>query len=194
MQYTDIYIKKQDLSLNLYYKHYICDTDSDLKHKVILLFAAVILIVIATIIKNNKEVIKEDLKNNSILPLDYHYFYYGNSEGPKWLAIKDNTNVLGPGLIKRTNKTQEEFPEVYQILPPEGQVNGFMEWSFLDEKGNETGYPSFDVFLGYSARSREAGVTPNLFYLYKDLTAHYKSKYPEAGIKAVVVSYTLEIN
>jgi hypothetical protein len=45
MQYTDIYIKKQDLSLNLYYKHYICDTDSDLKHKVILLFAAVILIV-----------------------------------------------------------------------------------------------------------------------------------------------------
>ena len=33
---------------------------------------------------------------------------------------------------------QEEFPEVYQILPPEGQVNGFMEWSFLDEEGNET--------------------------------------------------------
>lgn len=115
---------------------------------------------------DNKEVIEEDLKNNSILPLDYHYFYYGNSEGPKWLAIKDDTNVLGPGLIKRTNKTQEEFPEVYRILLPEGQVNGFMEWSFLDEEGNETGYPSFDVFLGYSARSREAGVTPNLFYLY----------------------------
>lgn len=143
---------------------------------------------------DNKEVIEEDLKNNSILPLDYHYFYYGNSEGPKWLAIKDDTNVLGPGLIKRTNKTQEEFPEVYRILLPEGQVNGFMEWSFLDEEGNETGYPSFDVFLGYSARSREAGVTPNLFYLYKDLTTHYKSKYPEAGVKAVVVSYTIEIN
>lgn len=116
MQYTDIYIKKQDLSLNLYYKHYICD----LKHKVILLFAAVILIVIATIIKNNKEVIEEDLKNNSILPLEYHYFYYAHSEGPKWLAIKDDISVLG--------------------------------------------------------------------------TAHYKSKYPEAGVKAVVVSYTIEIN
>ena len=156
----------------------------------ILLFAAVILIVIATIIKNNKEVIEEDLKNHSILPLEYHYFYYGNSEGPKWLAIKDDISVLGPGLIKRTNKTQEEFPEVYQILPPEGQVNGFMEWSFLDEKGNETGYPSFDVLIGYSA----SGVTPNLFYLYKDLTAHYKSKHPEAGVKAVVVSYAIEIN
>lgn len=50
-QCTDIYVKKQDLSLNLYYKHYICDTDSDLKHKVILLFATVILIVIAKVIK-----------------------------------------------------------------------------------------------------------------------------------------------
>lgn len=143
---------------------------------------------------DNKEVIEEDLKNHSILPLDYHYFYYAHSEGPKWLAIKDDISVLGPGLIKRTNKTQEEFPEVYQILPPERQVNGFMEWSFLDEEGNETGYPSFDVFLGYSARSREAGVTSNLFYLYKDLTAHYKSKYPDAGVKAVVVSYAIEIN
>ena len=143
---------------------------------------------------DNKEVIEEDLKNNSILPLEYHYFYYAHSEGPKWLAIKDDISVLGPGLIKRTNKAQEEFPEVYQILPPEGQVNGFMEWSFLDEEGNETSYPSFDVFLGYSARSREAGVTSNLFYLYKDLTAHYKSKYPDAGVKAVVVSYAIEIN
>lgn len=139
---------------------------------------------------DNKEVIEEDLKNNSILPLDYHYFYYAHSEGPKWLVIKDDTNVLGPGLIKRTNRTQEEFPEVYQILPPDGQVNGFMEWSFLDEEGNETGYPSFDVLIGYSA----SGVTPNLFYLYKDLTAHYKSKYPEAGVKAVVVSYAIEVN
>lgn len=69
---------------------------------------------------DNKEVIEEDLKNNSILPLDYHYFYYAHSEGPKWLAIKDDISVLG--------------------------------------------------------------------------TAHYKSKYPEAGVKAVVVSYAIEIN
>ena len=69
--------------------------------------------------------IEEDLKNNSILPLEYHYFYYAHSyyahsEGPKWLAIKDDISVLG--------------------------------------------------------------------------TAHYKSKYPEAGVKAVVVSYAIEIN
>ena len=69
---------------------------------------------------DNKEVIEGDLKNHSILPLEYHYFYYAHSEGPKWLAIKDDISVLG--------------------------------------------------------------------------TAHYKSKYPEAGVKAVVVSYAIEIN
>ncbi len=141
---------------------------------------------------DNKEVIEEDLKNNSILPLDYHYFYYAHSEGAKWMAVKDDTNVLGPGLIKRTNKTQEEFPEVYNILPPEGQVNGFMEWSFLDEDGNETSYPSFDVFYGDFEFNGD--MMPTTFYLYKDLTAHYKSKYPDAGVKAVVVSYAIEIN
>ena len=50
----------------------------------------------------------------------YHYFYYAHSEGPKWLAIKDDISVLG--------------------------------------------------------------------------TAHYKSKYSDAGVKAVVVSYAIEIN
>lgn len=143
---------------------------------------------------DNKEVIEEDLRNNSILPLDYHYLYYGNSEGPKWFAINNDINALGPGLIKKTDKTQEELPEVYKILPPEGQVNGFMEWSFLDEDGNETGYPSFDVFVGPAAKSKSVDLTPNIVYLYKDLTEHYKRKYPEAGVKAVVVSYTIAIN
>lgn len=135
-------------------------------------------------------VIEEDLRNNSILPLGYHYIYYGSGEGPKWVVIKDDTNVLGPGMIKRTNKNPEEYPEVYKILPPEGQVNGFMEWAFLDEKGNGTGYPSFDVFLGYSAKS---GLQPHLLSLYKDLTEYYKNKYPKAEVEAVVVSYAIEI-
>lgn len=63
-----------------------------------------------------------------------------------------------------------------------------MEWSFLDESGNETNYPSFDVFLGCSTKSGSAGPTPDL-YFYKDLTEYYKEKYPDGGVKAVVVSY-----
>jgi hypothetical protein len=34
------------------------------------------------------------------------------------------------------------------VIWSEGNVNGsMMGWSFLDEEGNETNYPSFDVFI-----------------------------------------------
>lgn len=143
---------------------------------------------------DNKEVIEEDLENNSILPLDHHYLLYGYNEEylGKWCAIKDDTQVLGPWLIKGTDKTQEEFPEIYNMLPPEGQIQGFMEWLFLDEEGNATNHPSFDVFLGYSAKSGRMGSTPDLVYLYKDLTEYYKNKYPGSGVRAVVVSYAFK--
>ena len=76
-------------------------------------------------------------------------------------------------------------------MPPEGQVQAFMEWSFLDEEGNAKNYPSFDVFLGCSTESKSAVTTPDL-YFYKDLTEYYKGKYPDGGVKAVVVSYTFK--
>lgn len=62
---------------------------------------------------------------------------------------------------------------------------------FLDEQGKETGYPSFDVFITRSAKSKNVDLTPNVVYLYKDLTEYYKNKYPQAGVKTVVVSYTV---
>lgn len=140
---------------------------------------------------DNKAVVEEDLKTYPILPLDYHYLLYSGFDEEylgKWIAIKDDTNVWGPGLIKGINRNSEEIPEIYNLMPPEGQVQAFMEWSFLDESGNETNYPSFDVFLGCSTKSGSAGPTPDL-YFYKDLTEYYKEKYPDGGVKAVVVSY-----
>lgn len=47
---------------------------------------------------------------------------------------------------KSENKDPEEMPDSYKLLPPKGNVEGFMEWTFLDEYGNENNYPSFDVF------------------------------------------------
>lgn len=41
------------------------------------------------------------------------------------------------------------------VIWSEENVNGsMMRWSFLDEEGNETNYPSFDVFVGRSAKSK----------------------------------------
>lgn len=144
---------------------------------------------------DNKEVIEEDLNNNSILPLDYHYMLYrGEDSSLRWIVIKDDSNTLGPCIIKSENKDLEKMPESYKLLPWEGNVYGFMGWQFLDEEGNETNYPSFDVFVSRSTKSRTFNPAPNTVYLYKDLTEYYKNKYPEAGVKTVVVSYTVSIN
>ena len=144
---------------------------------------------------DNKEVIEENLNNNSILPLDYHYMLYrGEDSSLRWIAIKDDKNTIGPCIIISRNKDPEKMPESYKLLPWEGNVYGFMGWQFLDEEGNETNYPSFDVFASRSTKSRPFNPAPNTVCLYKDLTEYYKNKYPETGVKAVVVSYTIEIN
>lgn len=141
---------------------------------------------------DQKEVIETDLKENSIIPLGYHYLIYrGRDALVRWFAIKDDKNTLGPCIIKCENKDPEKMPESYKLLPLEGNVYGFMGWLFLDEEGNETNYPSFDVFVGRTTKSKSFNPAPNTVYLYKDLTEHYKNKYPEAGVKAIVISYTI---
>lgn len=142
----------------------------------------------------NKELIEEVLKANPILPLDYHYLLYRDEDNhPKGIAIKDDDDLFGPSIIKSTNRNPEEMPESYKLLPPEEQVQGFMEWTFSDESGNATDYPSFDVFVAHSSRSKSVGPAPDLVCLYKDLTEHYKNQYLDAGVKTVVVSFTIDI-
>ena len=144
---------------------------------------------------NNQKLIEEELEKKSLIPLDFHYIFWRSEDKfLRCIAIKDDNNALEPCIIKSENKDPEEMPDSYKLLPPKGNVEGFMEWTFLDEYGNENNYPSFDVFLGRSAKSRNVDLTPDIAYLYKDLSKYYKNKYPQAGIKAVVVSYIIAIN
>lgn len=140
----------------------------------------------------DKELIEEDLKVNSILPPQCHYLLYGSGFS-EWIIIDNENNVLGQGDLKKINKDPKEFPESYKILPPEGKIHGCMEWTFLDESGNGTAYPSFDVFLAEASKTKSEYI-PNITpCLYRDLTEYYKNKYPEVGVKTVVVCYAIEI-
>ena len=143
---------------------------------------------------NNQKLIEEELKKKSFIPLDFHYMLWRSEDKfLRCIAIKDDNNTLGPCIIKNENKAPEEMPESYKLLPPEGNVFGYGKWTFLDEHGNETNYLSFDVFMGRSAKSRNVDLTPDVAYLYKDLSEYYKNKYPQAGVKTVVVSYAISI-
>ncbi len=142
----------------------------------------------------NKSLIEDDLKMNTLLPLDYHFLYYNSTGGfLKWIGIHDKSRVFGPYIVKNAHKNPEEMPESYKLLPPEGRiVAGSNEWTFLDESEHPVNPLTFDVFIGYTALTKSAGPTPNTIFLYKDLSQFYQSKYPDAGVKTVVISYTLQ--
>lgn len=142
---------------------------------------------------DNKSLIEDDLKMNTLLPLDYHFLYYNSTGGfLKWIGIHDKSRVFGPYIVKNAHKNPEEMSESYKLLPPEGRiVAGGNEWTFLDESEHPVNPLTFDVFIGYTALTKSAGPTPNTFFLYKDLSQFYQSKYPDAGVKTVVISYTL---
>lgn len=139
----------------------------------------------------NAELIEKDVKDHALLPLDYRYrMYRGKSGMLKWIGILDDNRAWGPFMIKTVSKKPGEMPESYKKLPPEGRIIGQGEWTFLDDTGNATDYPSFDVFIGYGTQTKSEPLSPNTCYFYKDLTRHYQEKYPDAGVKTVVVAYT----
>lgn len=141
---------------------------------------------------DNKDLIEQDLKDNSLIPLDYHdMLYRGEDNFLRCIALHDSDKVLGPYIIQTKNKAPEEMPESYKILPPDAQIVGYGEWIFLDEAETPIDNLSFDVFMGYATQTKDVDRTPSAIYLYKDLTEHYKTKYPEANVGTVVISYTL---
>ena len=141
---------------------------------------------------DNKELIEQDLKDNSLIPLDYHdMLYRGEDATLKWIALQDDNKVFGPYIIQSKSKAPEEMPESYKVLPPDAQIVGYGEWTFLDEAENSIDNLSFDVFMGYATQTKDVDRTPSAIYLYKDLTEYYQTEYPEANVETVVISYML---
>ncbi len=63
-----------------------------------------------------------------------------------WIAIKDNNTMLSPKFIKSTNKNPKNF-RILILCSPKGNVMGCMEWTFLNEYGNETDIPRLMFLL-----------------------------------------------
>lgn len=130
------------------------------------------------------------MKENSLIPLDYHDMLYRDEDAIlKCIALQDDNKVLGPYIIQTKSKAPEEMPESYKILPPDAQIVDYGECIFLDEAETPIDNLSFDVFMGYATQTKDVDRTPRAIYLYKDLTEYYKTKYPEANVKTVVISY-----
>lgn len=151
--------------------------------------------------------VDEYLKGCNPFPADGKFLLYGPGLS-KWMMLDSSGNMTGKGVISRKDKESSDFPEAYRILPPAGgQAYAYMEWTFLDDKGEKEIWPPFDVVIAEASADRssapmsgenssgmpqtkEAPWTP---YLYIDLTDDCRAQFPEASVTAAVISLELEL-
>lgn len=91
---------------------------------------------------------------------------------------------------KLIGKEPTEFPESYKLLLPESKVSGYGEFNFVTGDDIEDSVMQYDVFI--YAQNRTPAPQNVEIWLYKDLTAYYQNKYPEANVKAVVIRYMVK--
>ncbi|WP_290539961.1 DUF4377 domain-containing protein [Alistipes sp.] len=136
-----------------------------------------------------KELIEKDLKENLPFMVGASVIAYGRGWS-RWIALDKEGRMLGNGDLKSENVAFSSFPDSYKLLPLKG-VQGYQQWTFLGVNDKEQ--VSFDAFISrepIGGSPANIGLTP---WLYKDVTAVYKAKYPAAGVKTVVYSLGLPI-
>lgn len=129
----------------------------------------------------NKEIIENNLKSDISIPWNCKIMSTNNC-----YALWNNENkIIDYGSVRGVSKEPTLFPEVYKTLPPDVQIKGCGELFFTSNtKDNERHYDTF-----YTSFYGSPYPNKTLVYLYKDFTEYYKQKYPEAMVKAVVVSF-----
>lgn len=149
----------------------------------------------------------EFFKDNYPFPEDGKCLLYGPGLS-KWMMLDASGNMTAKGIIGKKGKEPADIPEAYRILPPQGEA--YMEWTFLDEKGEKEMWPPFDVFIAEASSDRssspfsganrsdvpqtkEAPLRRWSPYLYIDLTDDCRAQFPESGVTAAVASLELEL-
>lgn len=148
---------------------------------------------------DDKETIENDLKSSTDIPAGALLL---NDAKTRWQLCDKENAIQAYGTLQLRNKDSSEFPESYLNLPPSGNVTGSMEWTFIYTFGGNRTELSYDVFItapalkNTSDKSIAVKRTPVTRYynasLYKDMTDYYTRKYPDAGVRTVVYSLTLE--
>ena len=138
---------------------------------------------------DKKEDIENDIKTDATYKFGGLRYYITFSNVNKWFLLNNDMHTVGQGILIRKSKDQAEFPDTYKLLPPESKIAGYGELVFVNGDDTENPIMQYDIFISAKSRMYQTmGV-----WLYKDLTAYYQSKYPEANVKAVAIRYTTKI-
>ena len=142
---------------------------------------------------DKKEDIENDLETDATYKFGGLRCYISFTGTRKWFLLDADMHTIDKGTLITRNKDITEFPEIYKLLPPESKVFGYGEFNFVTGDDMEDSVMQYDVFISARNRSRDVAPQNVEIWLYKDLTAYYQNKYPEANVKAVVIRYMVKI-
>ena len=140
---------------------------------------------------------KEDIENDLNTDATYKFgglrYYFCFAGMRKWFLLDADMHTIDKGTLITRNKDITEFPDTYKLLPPESKIASNGEFNFVKGDDMEDSVMQYDAFISAQNWSRDLAPQNVDIWLYKDLTAYYQSKYPEANVKAVVIRYTVKI-
>lgn len=142
---------------------------------------------------DKKEEIENDLKADASYKFNGMRYHIEFPKG-KWFLLDKDMNTIEQGILIVKHKEPTELPETYKLLPPEQQIAGHGHFDFVTNTAPDSPVLQFDAFIVRQSHSgKYAGPTADYYLLfYKDLTAYYQSKYPDANVKAVVIRYEVK--
>lgn len=135
---------------------------------------------------DKKEEIENDLKTDD--SYKFNSMRCSIEFAKKWFLLDKDMNTIEQGSLIDIHKESSEFPETYKLLPPEQQITGVQQYDFVTDAAPDNPVMQFDAFISFRFSPYEVlGI-----WFYKDLTAYYQSKYPDANVKAVVIRYEVK--
>ena len=138
---------------------------------------------------DQKDEIENDLKTDATYKFGGLRCYIAFTGTRKWFLLDVDMHIVNQGFLISRGKEPTEFPESYKLLLPESKVSGYGEFNFVTGDDIEDSVMQYDVIY---AQNRTPAPQNVEIWLYKDLTAYYQNKYPEANVKAVVIRYMVK--
>lgn len=134
--------------------------------------------------------IENDLKtDNSYRFGDSRYYL---CSGDKWFKVDSYMGTEEQGVIAWKSKESGRFPESYKgIMPQDYQMVTSGQLGFIVESSLIEPMMSYDVLISRQFPTKSNDGEKYLLWLFKDLTAYYHSKFPEANVRAVAIRYTM---
>lgn len=140
---------------------------------------------------DEKEDIENDIKTDVAYKFGGSHCYLYNAD--KWFLLDSDMQTKEQGIVIRKSKEPTEFPKSYKLLMPEQQIVSFGQYDFVTKTAPEEPIMQYDGMISRQFPTKSISREKYILWLYKDLTAYYQIKYPEANVRGVAIRYTTKI-